>query len=307
MDRSSYLLLSPGELQARSQEALGCLENCRLCARQCGAKRLTGETGQCGTGRWAWVSSAFAHHGEEDVLRGQAGSGTIFFSQCNLHCVFCQNHDISNALDGREVKPDELAGLMLFLQNQGCHNINLVTPSHSVPQFLEALVLAVEKGLNLPIVYNTGGYDRVETLKRLDGIVDIYMPDFKFWDSKTAEQLANAPDYPEVARAAFKEMHRQVGDLRIDSKGLAKRGLLVRHLVMPGLLDETEAILNWLAGEISKDTFVNVMGQYRPEHKVGNKGPDGKLMYGSLNRRPTAQEMNRAFDSARQAGLHRFG
>jgi putative pyruvate formate lyase activating enzyme len=307
MNLPSYLQLSSRKLQTQSREALELLGDCRLCPRQCGAKRLAGETGQCGTGRYAFVSSAFAHHGEEDVLRSRAGSGTIFFSQCNLHCVFCQNHDISNALDGREVKSDELAGLMLFLQNQGCHNINLVTPSHVVPQFLEALVPAVEKGLKLPIVYNSGGYDRVETLKRLDGIVDIYMPDFKFWNPDTAKQLANAPDYPEVARAAFKEMHRHVGDLEVNEKGLARRGLLVRHLVMPGLSDETETILNWLASEISKDTYVNVMGQYRPEHKAGSKSPDGKLMYGSLNRRPTAQEMNRAFDSARQAGLHRFG
>ena len=198
-------------------------------------------------------------------MRGWAGSGTIFFSQCNLQCVFCQNWDISWEGHGRPVTAEQLADQMLRLQELGCHNINFVTPSHVVPQILEALVVAAQRGLRLPLVYNTGGYDRMETLRWLDGVVDIYMPDFKFWTPETAQELVKAADYPEIARAAIKEMHRQVGDLVRDEHGLARRGLLVRHLVMPGGLDETREILRFLAREVSPDTFVNIMPQYRPE------------------------------------------
>jgi len=264
----SYLtLLESGELGRRAHEAVQALADCTCCPRQCHADRREEECPRayCHTGRLALVSSAFPHHGEEDCLRGRAGSGTIFFSQCNLRCVFCQNFDISWEGHGRPVSAEQLADQMLRLQELGCHNINLVTPSHVVPQILEALLVAAKRGLRLPLVYNTSGYDRLETLRWLDGIVDIYMPDFKFWNPETAQELAKAADYPEVARAAIKKMHRQVGDLVIDEHGLARRGLLVRHLVMPGGLDETCQILRFLAQEVSPNTFVNVMPQYRPE------------------------------------------
>ena len=264
----AYLeLLESGELVHRAREAVEALANCTCCPRQCHADRRQDESpgAYCRTGRLAVVSSAAAHHGEEDCLRGWAGSGTTFFSNCSLRCVFCQNFDISWQGHGRPATVDQLADTMLQLQERGCHNINFVTPSHVVPQILEASVVAAERGLRLPLVYNTGGYDRLETLRWLDGIVDIYMPDFKFWKPETARELAKAADYPEVARAAIREMHRQVGDLVLDEHGLAHRGLLVRHLVMPGGLDETREILRFLARQISADTFVNVMSQYRPE------------------------------------------
>jgi len=260
-------LLKSGELAHRAREAVDALADCACCPRLCHADRRQPDSPQsyCRTGRLALVSSAFPHHGEEDCLRGWAGSGTIFFSQCNLRCVFCQNFDVSWEGHGQPVTAEGLANQMLRLQELGCHNINFVTPSHVVPQILEALVVAAGRGLRLPLVYNTGGYDRLETLRWLDGIVDIYMPDFKFWSPETARELAKATDYPEVARAAIKEMHRQVGDLVLDERGLARRGLLVRHLVMPGGMNETREILRFLAREVSPHTFVNVMPQYRPE------------------------------------------
>jgi putative pyruvate formate lyase activating enzyme len=244
------------------------------------------------------VSSVFPHHGEEDCLRGWAGSGTIFFSRCNLRCVSCQNFDISWEGHGRPVTAEQLAGQMLRLQDLGCHNINFVTPSHVVPQILEALVMAAERGLHLPLVYNTGGYDRVETLRWLDGVVDIYMPDFKFWKPETAQELANAADYPVVARAAIKEMHRQVDDLVLDAHGLARRGLLVRHLVMPGGLDETREILRFLAREVSPDTFVNVMPQYRPEGFASQ--------YPAIARPLSRTEFQDAVRIAQEEGLRRL-
>jgi putative pyruvate formate lyase activating enzyme len=259
--------MESGELARRAREAVEALADCAACPRQCHADRRQEESPRsyCRTGRLAIVSSAFPHHGEEECLRGWAGSGTIFFSQCNLRCVFCQNFDISWQGNGRPTSAGQLADQMLRLQDLGCHNINFVTPSHVVPQILEALVVAAERGLRLPLVYNTGGYDRLETLRWLDGVVDIHMPDFKFWKPETARELARAADYPEVARSAIKEMHRQVGDLVLDERGLARRGLLVRHLLMPGGLDETREILRFLAQEVSAETFVNVMPQYRPE------------------------------------------
>ena len=264
----AYLKLhDSGELVRRAREAVDALADCVCCPRQCHVDRRQPDSPQsyCRTGRLALVSSVFPHHGEEDCLCGWAGSGTVFFSQCNLRCVFCQNFDISWQGHGQPVTAEELADQMLGLQELGCHNINFVTPSHVVPQVLEALVVAADRGLRLPLVYNTGGYDQLETLRWLDGIVDIYMPDFKFWKSETAQELAKAADYPDVARAAIKEMHRQVGDLVIEADGLARRGLLVRHLVMPGGLDETRQILRFLSQEVSPDTLVNVMPQYRPE------------------------------------------
>ena len=244
------------------------------------------------------VNSFFPHHGEEDCLRGWNGSGTIFFSRCNLRCVFCQNFDVSWEAEGQPVTADQLANEMLYLQDVGCHNINFVTPSHVVPEILESLLLAAGHGLRLPLVYNTGGYDRVDTLRWLDGVVDIYMPDFKFWKPETAQELANAPDYPEVARAAIKEMHRQVGDLVLDDHGLARRGLLVRHLVMPGGLDETREILRFLAGEVSPDTFVNVMPQYRPEGLAS--------CFPAIARPLKNDEFQAAVAIAREEGLRRL-
>ncbi len=257
--------LRDGTLQRRIDISLEALVQCCLCPRRCGVDRLAGETGYCRTGRRAVVASYNAHFGEERPLVGSHGSGTIFFSHCNLLCNFCQNYEISHLGEGTEVDEVQLAAMMLELQRIGCHNINVVTPSHVVPQLLSSVKLAAEKGLGLPLVYNCGGYDRVETLKLLDGIVDIYMPDFKFWDTDTARDTCDAPDYPEVARQALLEMHRQVGDLRIDEEsGLAYKGLLVRHLVLPGGLAGTAKVMQFLAETISRDTYVNVMSQYRP-------------------------------------------
>jgi putative pyruvate formate lyase activating enzyme len=243
------------------------------------------------------VSSYFPHHGEEDCLRGWNGSGTIFFSWCNLRCVFCQNSDISHRGEGVEVRPERLASMMLHLQSLGCHNINLVTPEHVVPQVLEALVLAVEGGLRLPIVYNTSAYDSMESLRLLDGVVDIYMPDFKIWDPEKAHRYLKARDYPEVARRVIQEMHRQVGVLKFDENGLAKRGVLVRHLLMPGDVAGTEHILRFLAEQVAPDTYVNVMAQYHPAGMVSSE------RYPEINRRITAQEYWQAVRLAEQLGL----
>jgi putative pyruvate formate lyase activating enzyme len=256
-------------LRRNIEAAAAQMSGCTLCPRMCQVDRLAGETGFCRTGRRASVSSFNAHFGEEAPLVGANGSGTIFFTFCNLLCLFCQNFEISHEGIGEEVSDEQLAGIMLALQQQGCHNINLVTPSHVVPQILAALELAVSAGLNVPLVYNCGGYDRVETLKLLDGVIDIYMPDFKFWDPDVAQQACQAPDYPEVARQALLEMHRQVGDLELDGRGIARRGLLVRHLVMPGGLAGTPQVMRFIAREVSPQTYVNVMSQYRPCGRAG--------------------------------------
>jgi putative pyruvate formate lyase activating enzyme len=253
-----------GLLRRNLAEALERMSSCALCPRMCGVDRLAGETGVCRTGRHASVSSFNAHFGEEAPLVGANGSGTIFFTHCNLLCLFCQNFEISHQGIGEEVSDEQLAGVMLALQRQGCQNINFVTPSHVVPAILAALELAVPAGLNIPLVYNSGGYDRAETLKLLEGVVDIYMPDFKFWDPEIAQKACKAPDYPEVARQALLEMHRQVGDLELDERGIARRGLLVRHLVMPGGAAGTQQVMRFIAREISPQTYVNVMSQYRP-------------------------------------------
>ncbi len=237
---------------------------CTLCPRNCAVDRLAGQTGVCKTGARAWVSSYAPHFGEEAPLVGKNGSGTIFFTHCNLGCLFCQNFDISHEGVGREVSTVELAAMMIELQRRGCHNINFVTPSHVVGQILEALGIAAENGLRVPLVYNSGGYDRVETLRLLEGVFDIYMPDFKFWDPRVAKITCNASDYPEVARKALREMHRQVGDLSLDADNIAGRGLLVRHLVLPQRMAGTRAVMRFIAGEISPATYVNIMNQYRP-------------------------------------------
>jgi len=297
----AYLgLFESGELARRVERAAGLLGECTVCARQCRVDRSHQDSaeGYCRTGRRAEVSSCFPHHGEEDCLTGWNGSGTIFFSRCNLRCVFCQNYDISWLGQGRPVAAAELAGLMLVLQRRGCHNINFVTPSHVVPQILEALHVAIEAGLRLPLVYNTGTYDSLETLRLLDGVVDIYMPDFKFYDPAVSKELANAEDYRQVACRAIAEMHRQVGDLVLDDRGLARRGLLVRHLVMPGGKAGTRDVMRFLAREVSPHTFVNVMGQYRPEGQAAK--------HDSINRRVTRDELSEALAVARQEGLHRF-
>jgi len=303
----AYLaLLRSGELATRAATARQALRACRLCPRGCGVDRTGGSYGFCQTGQAANVTSTFPHHGEEDVLRGRRGSGTIFFNRCNLQCIFCQNSDISQTPAGVPVAAPELAELMLGLQAHGCHNINFVTPSHVLPQILEALLSAALRGLNLPLVWNSGGYDALEALAVLDGIVDIYMPDFKFWEPATAKRLAKAEDYPERAKDALREMHRQTGVLRCGPDGLARRGVLVRHLVMPGLLNESSRIFKFLASELSPDTFVNIMAQYHPDHRVGTRGADGKVLYAELNRRVTSAEIAEAYASARAAGLWRF-
>jgi putative pyruvate formate lyase activating enzyme len=286
-------------LGPRVERARQLLQSCTACPRRCKVNRFEGKYAVCKTGRHAVVSSHFAHHGEEDCLRGWRGSGTIFFAGCNLRCVFCQNFDISWQVRGRPTPPRELAAMMLDLQAQGCHNINFVTPEHVVPQILEALPFAIEGGLRLPLVYNTSAYDSMESLALLDGLVDIYMPDFKYWDAEMARKYSRAPDYPEVARRAIKEMHRQVGDLAITHNGLARRGLLIRHLVMPEDVAGTRAVMQWIADQLSPETYVNVMAQYYPAGKVSSSE------HGEINRRITSAEFARALDAAWHAGLKR--
>jgi putative pyruvate formate lyase activating enzyme len=301
MFEPAYLhLYRSGELLRRIERARELLQVCKVCPRHCRVDRLAGRFAVCRTGRYAAVSSYSPHHGEEDCLRGWRGSGTIFFSGCNMRCVFCQNFDISWRSGGSPAPPQKLAAMMLELQACGCHNINLVTPSHVVPQIIEALPLAVEGGLCLPIVYNTSGYDSMESLELLDGIVDIYMPDLKYWESEKARRYSRAPDYPQVVRRALKEMYRQVGDLVMDENGLAQRGLLIRHLVLPGDIAGTREAMGWIARELSPTTFVNVMGQYYPAGKVTS------AEFPEINRRLTPGEYKRALGEARQAGLIRL-
>ncbi len=295
----SYLrLYSEGILKQRVPKALALLEPCRLCPRACEANRLKGEVGFCETGRKAAVASANAHFGEESPLVGSFGSGTIFISSCNLLCSFCQNYEISRGKERAEVGPEQMALVMVQLSQAGCHNINFVTPTHVVPQILEALPHAIERGLRVPLVYNSSGYDSRETLELLDGIFDIYMPDFKFWDNRWAERYCEAPDYREVASAAIREMHRQVGDLALDERGIAYRGLLVRHLVMPNQVAGTEEVMEFLAKEISPNTYVNVMDQYRP---CGSAHRDE-----FINRRLHSKEYRDAVNAAKRAGLERL-
>ena len=274
------------------------LAECRLCSRHCGVNRLIGESGMCRTTSQAMVSSYGPHFGEEAPLVGRHGSGTIFFTFCNLRCIFCQNYSISQLGEGSVVGSEELAKMMLSLQAKGCHNINLVSPTHVVPCILEALELAASGGLYLPLVYNTGGYDSVETLELLDGVVDIYMPDMKYSDEKTAEQLSGIKGYPQVNQAAVKEMHRQVGDLQLDESGVAQRGLLVRHLVLPNRFAGTEEVVRFLAQEISTNTYLNIMAQYCPCYKAF----DIPQLARPLNR----QEFSEAIDLAHQQGLSRL-
>jgi putative pyruvate formate lyase activating enzyme len=295
-----------GKLAERREAAMRELASCRACPRNCGVDRSNDETGTCGVGRNAVVASAFPHLGEEDCLRGWRGSGTIFFSRCNLHCVFCQNWDLSQHLQGEALDAEAIADLMLVLQQKGCHNVNFVTPEHVAPQVIEAIAYAVPRGLRLPLVYNTSAYDSLSTLRLLDGLIDIYMPDFKLWRAESARRLLHAKDYPDRAREAILEMHRQVGPLRLDRNGVARRGVIVRHLVMPGLLEETAAIFDWLARAVSRDTFVNVMAQYRPAHFVGQPGRGGRPRFPEIDRCVRPREMEEAYNAARDVGLWRF-
>jgi putative pyruvate formate lyase activating enzyme len=292
-------LLYRGELARRVELAWERLQRCDLCARYCRVDRLSGIKGAiCRTGEPAIVHSFGPHHGEEDPLRGNQGSGTIFFSWCNLRCVFCQNWEISHHGRGEPVTPAELAQMMLNLQAQGCHNINLVSPSHVVAQILAAVQIAAEQGLRLPLIYNTGGYDSLEALALLDGVIDIYMPDIKYADSETAQRFSRIRDYVSVNHAAVKEMHRQVGDLILDASRLAHRGLLIRHLVLPGLLDETEKILAFIAGELSHNTYLNLMDQYHPCYRADEFPP--------LDRALDWSEYQQALVMAENLGLHRL-
>jgi putative pyruvate formate lyase activating enzyme len=290
-------LLQSGELKRRVKAAYERMRACDLCGHTCRVDRYE-RLGTCKTGTRAVVASYHPHMGEEDPLRGWHGSGTIFFSWCNLSCQFCQNYDISQLGHGREVEPEDIAVMMLALQDQGCHNINLVSPTHVTAPILAALLIAAQGGLRLPLVWNTGGYDSLAALELLDGVVDIYMPDMKYADKDTALKYSKAKRYPEVNQAAVKEMHRQVGDLVMNEKGVALRGLLVRHLVLPKGLAGTPEVARFLAEEVSKDTYINVMDQYRPCYKASELPP--------LNLRTSRSDFNRALEQARGAGLHRF-
>lgn len=292
----SYLNLSEKEFNQRIEKLFKILENCQICPRKCQVNRQKGEKGVCGLGSLPKVSAFHPHFGEESVLVGQHGSGTIFFTSCNLNCVFCQNYEISQLKIGEEISFERLAEMMLELQKLGCHNINLVTPTCQTPQILKALALARDQGLKIPLVYNTNAYDSVETLKLLDGIIDIYMPDAKYSDDKIALRYSNAPGYFEIMKAAIKEMYCQVGDLVIDENGMAQKGLLVRHLVLPNDLAGSEKIFQFLTQEISKNTFLNVMNQYYPAYHANR--------YPELSRPITEKEYQRAINLAKKAGLN---
>ena len=301
--RPAYLTLPRETLRERAHEAIAALADCRLCPRDCGVNRLENAWSACKTGRHAVVSSWFPHFGEEDCLRGWNGSGTIFFGHCNLRCVFCQNYDISQDIKPRAepgATPQQLAAMMLVFQRRGCHNINFVTPEHVVPEILEALVEAVDLGLALPLVYNTSAYDSRHSIDLMKDVVDIYMPDFKYWSNEASGRYLKAADYPEVARATIRAMADQVGPLVFDENGLAQRGVLIRHLVMPGALEETRAILEWIARELGPDTYVNLMDQYSPAGKVNDE------TYQEINRRLTSAEFRQAQQMAADLGLRRL-
>lgn len=292
----SYLrLLAAGELEKRVEAALAMLEPCTLCPEKCRAKRLSGQKGRCGIKDQAIVADYAPHFGEEPPIRGSQGSGTIFFSGCNMHCVYCQNHEISQHTPGTPASPELLAFMFLMLQESRCHNINLVSPSHIVPMFLQGLLIAAQEGLRLPIVYNSGGYDSIETLRLLDGVIDIYMPDLKYHDRRTAWKLSGVKDYPATARAALKEMHRQTGRLRLDNNWVATRGVLVRHLVLPGRLAGTGDIVKFLVRELGPGTWINIMEQYHPCWKASE--------FPALGRRVSRKEYEEAVMLATDAGL----
>jgi putative pyruvate formate lyase activating enzyme len=288
--------LSQLELNERIDAAYGLLESCRLCPRECGVNRLKNDKlGFCRSGLNPVISSVSPHYGEEPPLSGSRGSGTIFFTNCNLRCVYCQNYPISQMGNGEERTTGELACQMLWLQEQGCHNLNLVTPTHFVPQILKAIAIATHRGFNLPVVYNTSGYESLETLKLLDGIVDIYLPDMRYSDDAAAMKHSVAPDYPAINRAAIKEMYRQVGNLVLDEQGIAKQGLIVRHLVLPENISGTERVMDFLASEISKDVSISLMSQYFPAYRARESK--------ELNRRITTEEYETACRIMLEHGL----
>ena len=298
----SYLSLTGKQWEEKLQRAKEMASPCMLCPRHCKAMRYQKSEGRpilgvCKTADKAIVSSVGPHLGEEPPLVGTGGSGTIFFSYCNLKCIFCQNYELAHLGEGREVSDEELGGMMLQVQAMGCHNVNLVSPTHVVPNILAAVKLAAKQGLKIPLVYNTGGYDSLDTIRLLDGVVDIYMPDMKYGDSTSSEEFSLSADYPEVNFAVVKEMHRQVGDLVMDRIGVAVRGLLVRHLVLPGGLAGTEKVLEYIAGEISRDTYVNIMAQYRPYYRATG--------HPVLGRRITAGEYRDSLNLASRMGLTR--
>jgi len=294
----SYLSLhEKGKLPERGRRLEEFLKECRLCPRECGINRLEGKVGYCGAGAALTISSAFPHFGEERPLVGRHGSGTIFLTHCNLRCVFCQNYDISHLGSGEHITSSDLAQAMTRLQEIGCHNINFVTPTHYVPQIVASLPEAIERGLRLPIVYNCSGYESIDVIRLLDGIVDIYMPDVKFMEESYSEKFCHAPDYPEGVKKVLKEMHRQVGDLAVNSLGIAERGLLIRHLVMPGGVASSEAVLKFIAEEISVHSYINIMDQYRPEYKA-HEHPE-------INRRITHKEYLEAIQLAKRYHLYR--
>ncbi len=293
--RPSYIGMYESGGLSRCAERLGkIVENCTMCPHRCGVDRSAGFRGSCKSGLRPVVSSFSPHFGEEPPLVGRNGSGTIFFTHCNLDCLYCQNYDISHLGRGEEISFEELAEMMLNLQRRGCHNINFVTPTHMNYAIVKALMIAVPGGLRVPLVYNSGGYDSVEILKMLEGVYDIYMPDFKYMDHAAAERLSGASDYPETAMASLKEMYRQVGDLNVDSWGVARRGLLIRHLVLPNNVAATDRVIDFIAG-LSLNTYVNIMDQYRPEYRASEC--DG------IRRRATLDEVDRARGYARSKGL----
>ena len=291
-------LQASGELRRRAEEAALWLRHCCICPHQCETDRTREPGTFCRATDRARVVSFGPHFGEEGPLVGKGGSGTIFFGRCNLRCVYCQNYDISQADSGREVSAQDLADIMLRVQEMGCENLNLVSPTHYTPQILDALDLAAKPGLCLPLVWNTGTFERLETLRLLDGVVDIYLPDTKYADPQVARRLSGAADYPQRMREALREMHRQVGDLVTDERGVAVRGLIVRHLVLPGGLAGTADTMRFIAEELSPDTYVNVMGQYRPEYRAQE--------YPEIARSVSVEEVVEGKRLARQAGLHRL-
>ena len=281
-------------MNSKVEKAYKLMEKCRLCPRKCGVNRLKGQIGFCKAGILPMVSSFHAHFGEEPPISGRNGSGTIFFTHCSLRCVFCQNYPISQLGQGKEISVKELAGMMLNLENQGCHNINFVTPTHYMPQILEAVFIAKEKGLNLPLVYNCGGYESIEALEILDGVIDIYMPDMKYSDDAPAKKYSNASDYFEINKIAVKEMYAQTGDLKIE-KGIARKGLLIRHLVLPENLAGSQKIFEFITNELSRDIYVNIMAQYYSCH-LANRFPE-------IDRRINSSEYMKAIRLAEKAGL----
>ena len=294
----SYLNLSKKELAKRIDALFEIMENCEVCPRNCHVNRTKDEKGFCKLGKLPVVSSFHPHFGEEKPLVGSRGSGTIFFTSCNLSCVYCQNYEISQLRIGEEISFEKLADIMIDLENKGCHNINLVSPTPQVPQIVKALSIAIEKGLKLPLVYNTSSYDSVKVLKLLDGIVDIYMPDVKYLDNKVALKYSKVSDYFETMKKAIKEMHCQTGDLKLNKQGIATRGLLVRHLVLPNNLAGSDEIFEFLSKEISKNTFLNIMNQYHPCYEA--------FEYPDLSRRITSEEYEETLKLAKQKGLKRL-